>query len=216
MQYPERGTIGYGQINALSWRVASELSRRDSSLFVGLAGEGSALHADSLLFLDGKGLEYQARRRGLGFAAFRNGRHGEVKWDRAFRMRTARQIATALETSVGIHLPDRAPKTTRRALSYRVLASVLRITLADSGSWNVVPGKAAPLEPELVGKGNARLPELDYCRWDLCRDENVVAAVDIYGYAQVKGNLVDLYKRYDETGRRITPLTADVFGGIMP
>lgn len=61
-----------------------------------------------------------------------------------------------------------------------------------------------------------RLPEFDFCRWDLWRNENVVAVLDIYGYAaQVKGSLVNLRKRYDVIGRRITALTADVFGGIM-
>lgn len=216
MQYPENGTIGYAQINALSWRVASELSRRNSSLLVGFPEDGgSSAHADALMLVDSRGLEYQARRRGLGFAAFKDGRYGEIKWDRAFEMATARQITIALETSVGIQLPDRAPKTTRRALSYRVLASILEMMLGDSHSWTVTPGRGGPLDPTL-GESPTDLRDFDYCRWDVRRNEDVVATVDIYGYAEVEGRRVDLHKRYDELGRRVTRLTVSVFGSLLP
>ncbi|WP_442860661.1 TY-Chap2 family putative peptide chaperone [Arthrobacter sp. zg-Y895] len=95
---------------------------------------------------------WNTRRRGLGFAAFKEGRHNKIKWDRAFEMAIARQITLALETSVGIDLPDRAPKTIRRALSYRVLASIIEMTLGDDQSWTATPGKEGPLDPTcLIG-----------------------------------------------------------------
>ena len=216
MQYAERGTIGYAHINALSWRVASELSRRDPALLVGPASEGSAAHTDSLLFVDGKGLMYQARRRGLGFAVFRNLSHGQIKWDRAFQMHTAREIAVALERSVGIQLPERAPATNRRSLSYRVVASILEMTVGDKHLWVVEPGSGGSLDPAQVEEDPKRLREFEDIRWVLLRNEDAVANVDTHGYAEIDGRIIDLYARYNELGRRITTLTAEVFGGIMP
>jgi len=68
--YAQHRTLLYRHINALSWRVASELSRRDPGLYIALTGDGgSASQADSLMMSNTSGPDYQARRRGSGFTA---------------------------------------------------------------------------------------------------------------------------------------------------
>jgi hypothetical protein len=115
MIYAEHGTLRYRQINALSWRVASELSRRDPGVYIGLTGDGgSAAHADSLMMTNAGGPDYQARRCGLGFTAGSGGDF-QIPWDRALGMPSARAIAIALEESQGIHRPEKSPVTTPRA-----------------------------------------------------------------------------------------------------
>ncbi|MCC3279901.1 hypothetical protein LJ754_12150 [Arthrobacter sp. zg-Y40] len=217
MQQAEQGTIGYAQVNALSWRVASELARRDPSVFVGLTGYGGgASHSDALMLTNGGGISYAARRMGSGFSAcVNNGDHLMIPWERALQMRSARDIAIALEKSAGIHLPSKAPATSGRALGYRLIASILEMTLGDRRSWQVYETEGGPLaEPreEVL----ARLQNYEDTRWVLRRDEEPVAMVDNFGFLKVDGNVVDLSARYQELNRSIFALTMDVYGGLLP
>ena len=217
MQQAEEGTIGYAQINALSWRVASELARRDPAVFVGRTGYGGgASQVDALMLTNGTGITYDARRRGSGLSAsVDHGDHLMIPWDRALQMRSARDIAMALEMSAGVHLPSKAPATSGRALGYRLIASILEMTLGDRRSWQVYETEGGPLagpQEEVL----ARLQNYEDTRWVLRRDEEPIAIVDNYGFLKVDGNIVDLSARYQELNRSIFALTMDVFGGLLP
>ena len=217
MQYAAQGTIGYAQINALSWRVASELCRRDPAVFVGLTGYGGgASQVDALVLTNGGGITYDARRMGSGFSACVD--HGDyliIPWDRALQMRSAREIAIALEKSAGVHLPSKAPATSGRALGYRLIASVLEMTLGDRRCWLVQEAEGGPLagprEEVLVCIQN-----YEDTRWILRRDDEAVATVDNFGFVQVDGKVLDLSARYQELNRSIFALTMDVFGRLLP
>lgn len=217
MQQAEEGTIGYAQINALSWRVASELARRDPAVFVGLTGYGGgASHVDALMLTDGGGLRYDARRRGSGFSAYVD--HGDpvmIPWDRALQMRSARDIAKALEKSAGIHLSSRAPATGGRALGYRLIASILETTLGDRRSWQVHEAEGGALAGPR-DEAPATLQNYEDTRWTLRRDDEPVAIVDNFGFIEVKGRIVRLSSRYQELNRSIFALTMDVLGGLLP
>ena len=217
MQQAEEGTVGYAQINALSWRVASELARRDPAVFIGLTGHsGGASQADALMLTNGAGITYEARRRGSGFSAcVDQGDYLMIPWDRALQMQSARDIAVALEISAGVHLPSKAPASSGRALGYRLIASILEMTLGDRRSWQVYETEggslAGPREEVL-----ARLQNYEDTRWVLRRDEEPVAMVDNFGFLKVDGNVVDLSARYQELNRSIFALNMDVFGGLLP
>lgn len=215
MIYAEHGTLRYRQINALSWRVASELSRRDPGLYIGLTGDGgSAAHADSLMMTNAGGPDYQARRCGLGFTAGSSGDF-QIPWDRALGMPSARAIAIALEESQGIHRPEKSPVTTPRALGYRLMASILELTLGDRQYWSTGEGAGGPLDPESSATRD-RLQPWEDTRWTLLRDHEPVATIDNFGSLETNGRLMDLHSRYRELNGRLYPLVVEAFDGLLP
>jgi hypothetical protein len=217
MIYAEHGTLRYRQINALSWRVASELSRRDPGLYVGMTYDGgSDAHGDALVATSTTGLRYSARRCGLGFTA---GSADEIvfklPWDKANSMPSANAIAVALEESLGVHRPSKSPPTSPRALGYRVMALVLEITLGDRRNWVTGASSGGPLDPESP-VSRERLQPWEGTRWVLGRDNELVATIDNFGWLEIDGRLIDLHARYREFDGRIFALTMDVFDGILP
>lgn len=215
MIYAEHRTLRYRQINALSWRVASELSRRDPGLYIGLTGDGgSAAHADSLMMTNAGGPDFQARRCGLGFTAGSGGDF-QIPWDRALGMPSARAIAIALEESQGIHRPEKSPVTTPRALGYRLMASMLELTLGDRQYWSTGEGAGGPLDPKSSATRD-RLQPWEDTRWSLLRDDVPVAQLDNFGWLEVNDRAINLHSRYRELDGRIFALTLDVFGSLLP
>lgn len=211
----ENGTLGYRHINALSWRVASELSRRDAGLYIGLTGGGgSAAHADALMMTNESGPAYQARRLGLGFTAGSGGDF-QIPWDQAFNMPSARAIAIALERSQGIHRPEKSPATTPRALGYRLVASMLELTLGDRSNWSTGELTGGPLDSE-SSVSRDRLQPWEDTRWALLRKGEVVATFDNFGWLEVADRRIDLHVHYRRHNRRILPLTLDIFGELLP
>ncbi|MFF2031104.1 hypothetical protein [Arthrobacter sp. NPDC058192] len=215
MIYPQHGTLGYRHINALSWRVASELSRRDSGLYIGLTGDGgSAAHADALMMTNASGPQYQARRSGLGITAGSGGEF-QIPWDRAFGMPGARSIAIAMEKSQAIHRPEKSPVTTPRALGYRVMASMLELTLGDHQQWSTSEFSGGPLDPESSAT-RGRLQSWEDTRWALARDGETVARLDNFGWLEFDGRLINLLSKYRELNGRLYPLVLEIFGSTLP
>lgn len=215
MIYAEHRTLRYRQINALSWRVASELSRRDPGLYIGLTGDGgSAAHADSLMMTKAGGPDYQARRCGLGFTAGSGGDF-QIPWDRALGMPSARAIAIALEESQGIHRPEKSPVTTPRALGYRLMASMLELTLGDRQYWSTGEDAGGPLDPKSSATRD-RLQPWEDTRWTLLRNGEYIAKFDNFGWLEIEDRTINLHSRYRELDGRIQPLVSEIFGGLLP
>lgn len=211
----ENGTLGYRHINALSWRVAGELSRRDAGLYIGLTGDGgSAAHADALMMTNGSGPAYQARRRGLGFTAGSGGGF-QIPWDQAFNMPSAKAIAIALERSQGIHRLEKSPATTPRALGYRLMASMLELTLGDRSDWSTGELTGGPLDSE-SSVTRDRLQPWEDTRWALLRNGEVVAIFDNFGCLEIKDRRIDLNTHYTRHNRRMLPVTSHIFGELLP
>ncbi|WP_430297732.1 hypothetical protein [Sinomonas sp. B1-1] len=210
----EPGTIMWRHVNALSWRVLSELARRDNSLFVGLTGYGgSASHAHALMMTDGATRHYQARRWGLGFTAGNGGEH-QIEWSEAFSMPSARSIAMDLERANGLNFPASSPPTSPRALGYRVLAAVLELTLGDAAQWEVCGFPAR----SFAGDANSpRLREWEDTAWSLRRDDEEVAQIDNFGHLRwgLQCDSMDLMQLYMRHDRRIIPLVSELFGRLL-
>lgn len=215
MIYAENGTLRYRHINALSWRVASELGRRDTGLYICLTGDGgSAAHADALMMTNVSGPDYQARRRGLGFTAGSSGDF-QIPWERAFNMPSARAIAIAMEESQGIHRPEKSPATTPRALGYRVTASMLELTLGDRSDWSTEELAGGPLDRKTAASRD-RLQPWEDTRWALLRDGEAVATFDNFGWLEIDGRLFDLHSMYRDLNGRLYPLVLEVFDHRLP
>jgi hypothetical protein len=214
MIYAEQGTILYRQINALSWRVASEIARRDNSIYIGLTGDGgSASHADALMLTGEGGRAYQARRCGSGFIAGHGPELG-IPWEHALQMNSAREIAVALERLLGLEHGKFAKATTPRALGYGVMASLLELTLGDRRTWQTHELEGGPLERNSNTRG-IRRREYEDTRWKVACDGQVVAEFDNYGSLHVEGRTVDLYSRYRALNGRIYPVVFELLGGLL-
>lgn len=215
MIYAQHRTLLYRHINALSWRVASELSRRDPGLYLALTGDGgSASQADSLMMANTSGPDYQARRQGSGCTAGSGGDF-QISWDRALNMPSARAIAIALEKSQGIHRPEESPTTAPRALGYRVMASMLELTLGDRSDWSTQELTGGPLDPESSATRD-RLQSWEDTRWALTREGETVARLDNFGWLEIDGRLINLHSKYRALNGGLYPLVLEIFGSTLP
>jgi hypothetical protein len=180
-------------------------------LYISLTGDGgSAAHADALMLSDGRDLGYQARRRGSGFIG---GQYGEfsLDWQEALRLPSARHIAIALEKSQGVHLPLKSPPTTPKALGYRLMASILEMTLGDRQVWSTGEIEGGPLDPKNAEALGA-LREWEGVRWELRRDDELVAVLDNFGWLESDSRTIPLHRRYRELGGRLPQLTLEILG----
>lgn len=216
MIYVEQDTLLYRQINALSWRVASELARRDNSIYVGLTGDGgSGAHADALMLTGADGRAYQARRCGSGFIAGHGPELG-IPWERALQMKSARDIAVTLEQFLGLKHGKYAKATTPRALGYGVMASLLELTLGDRRSWQTVEVEGGPLTRTVATATMPGAPrEYEDTRWKVIRDGREVAEFDNYGGLLVGGRTTDLYSLYRTQNGRIYSVVFETLGGLL-
>jgi hypothetical protein len=209
---PEPGSIAWRHVNALSWRVLSELARRDNSLYIALTGDGgSAAFAMALIITDGRSRDYQARRRGSGFTAGSGGGF-QIEWREAFERPSPREIARQLECSRGLDFPRKSPVTLPRALGYRVIATLLELTVGDSARWDAIEFPSKPFQNH-----SADLRPWEDAAWMLTCDDETVASIDNFGNLRRRGqeeplSLMHLYVRHD---RRIVPLVADLFGAKL-
>ena len=212
MPYAQKGTLRYRQVNALSWRVASELARRDNSVYIGFAGDdGSAAHSDVLALGKSGELAYEARRCGLGFTA----REFELPWERALSMQNPREIVIALENALGLHLPMKSPPTSARAIGYRVMAAILEMTVGDVRDWWTSEAPGEPFDPA-SGWTRERAQQWEATRWSLSRYGEIVAELDNFGSLRIDGRTIDLLRRYRELDGRLHALVVDIFGKYMP
>jgi hypothetical protein len=160
------------------------------------------------------GLDYQARRKGSGFTAGSGGEF-QISWNQAFMMQSARAIAMELEKSQGIHRPDKSPVTTPRALGYRVMASMLELTLGDRLEWSTEELEGGPLDPESAAT-HERLQSGEDTRWALQHGGRPVAQLDNFGWLEIEDRKMDLHTRYRELDGRLYPLVGEIFGSLLP
>lgn len=162
----------------------------------------------------GSGPDYQARRRGLGFTAG-SSVDFQIPWARAFNVPSARAIAIAMEESQGIHRPEKSPATTPRALGYRVMASMLELTLGDRSDWSTEELAGGPLDRKTAASRD-RLQQWEDTRWALLRVGEAVATFDNFGWLEIDGRLFDLHSKYRDLNGRLYPLVLEVFGHRLP
>ncbi|GAA2199969.1 hypothetical protein [Sinomonas flava] len=208
--YPEGDTIAWHQLTALSWRVMSELARADPELYIAaITDDGMGNSPQTFVFMMRRGkVWFQARRGGGGFFVDEVGKM--ILWEHAFALRSAREVAAHMMRLQGGGSPVVLPATRPRALGYRVMASMLELTLGDKEPWTV--------QWDQGGGGyetRGRHPYEDSA-FSLIRDGRVVASFDNFGWMrrpnEEEGSAVELMPLYVAHGRRILPLVAEIFG----
>ena len=150
---------------------------------------------------------------GLGFTAGPAGeRH--IEWSQAFAMPSARSIAIELERANGLNFPNASPPTSPRALGYRIVATVLEMTLGDTTEWSTEEFSARPFGSDV---NFGRLRPWEDTAWALCRAGETVAQIDNFGHLRWdhQEEPIDLSELYIRHDRRIITLVAELFGKHM-
>jgi hypothetical protein len=216
----EKGTLRYRQINTLSWRIATELCRRDSDLYITFPEGGSDEFADALMVTTLREARYQMRRVGGGVVS-----HGDksvmVPWEKVLNRESPRAVAYLMEANYGLIPHKKAGPTTPRTLGYRILSAALDGTLSDRGTWTVGAGSSPePLLSEASGQVK-RSSDLtawspDQTRWTLLRAEEAVAEFDSHGYVKTDRGLFELMSLYKSMERRVGKVLYEVLGHRLP
>lgn len=140
-------TDDYSVIEAMAWRLASEIFRRHPlSLRLGITRPGDGQYeALSLFPRDSEAAEIRITKNGRIhlFGSF-HGRRGSVEWepvewDEFMRSKT-REFVERLETAAGLPAPQSTPSTTKTSLVYRQLAAVVATTVKESRHLYVASG----------------------------------------------------------------------------
>jgi hypothetical protein len=210
--------VPYRYKNALSWRVASDLCRRDPSLIVTFPEGGSSAFTNSLMIGKGQELSYEMRRLGGGVVSHARGLN-MLSWEKAFSFANPRELVKELEKLGGVHV-ENTPPTAPRALGYRVISAVLDILLMDAREWDWYPRSTGSLERQ--GEGPAvsitdwqRWTPED-TRWHLRRDETYLAEIDSYGWIRTRRYSGPLLALYDRLDRKLGRVVNEVLGDVLP
>jgi len=146
------------------------------------------------------------------------------------------EVVKALGDFVGDPSHLRTPASTPRTLAYRLLATVLTVTVNDRARWaiqNEVVGDDGYGEGSAQRGFVAQFSEAQQAArtlqseswdlgeplrhfWAILREDDPVAIVSTEGYVYRQDRQFDLPAEYQASGRRILPLVVAVLGDLLP
>ena len=144
--------VPYRYKNALSWRVASDLCRRDSGLVVTFPEGGSSAFANSLMIGKGQELSYEMRRMGGGVVSHARGLN-MLSWEKAFSFANPRELVKELEKL------ERYASRRRRPLYLEPWVTGSSLLFSTCCSWIRGNGTGIPGRP-VHWRDKARAPQL--------------------------------------------------------
>ncbi|MGP9504305.1 TY-Chap2 family putative peptide chaperone [Specibacter sp. AOP5-B1-6] len=212
--------VPYRYVNALSWRLASDLCRRHNELFITFPGGGSDAHADALMVSTDRDVWFQMRRRGGGVAT-----HGEkleiIEWADVFAAENPREIVRRMEESYGITPSKSSAPTTPRTMGYRVISAALDATLNDTRRWRVdASSSPVSLQDETNGIDPVGPISLGWVpghtRWHLHCDDDMLAVFDSFGHVKTDRGITNLLAAYKSLNRRVGAVLNDALGHRLP
>lgn len=227
-------------LTAQMWWIAGELVRRHPHLRIsGVEVD----EADRLLIVhdEQNGMSVQWDLVG-GCKFLVNGVVQHISWIEMLAALTPLEVVTRIEVASGVGIPRVSPATSPRSLTYRVIANALATTTNDRYEWYAVP---APMlhdeDPENPGCAYFRdfpstiLPRSEYVAmtleefaaggrsvyffqpfWALLRDLEPVAIFDSAGVVHTGLGATSLMPLYEETGHKLSLVTARVLGAYFP
>lgn len=215
---------------AQSWWIATELVRRHPKITVIETHAGGGMY-DSLSLL----------RDGTNILTINRGGHihahlhpmEPVRLTCAFLDDDAHELIWHLEKACGLSTPAKAPATTPKTLTYRVLTYLCMATVNKSvpldirsayndtsgmggGSRNLLPKFpiAAERARERRSDDPFGVPEHRY--WLVLRDSHALAAVDVDGHAYLGAQVLHLPTAYEQTDRNVTRTVAATLSSLLP
>lgn len=144
------------------------------------------------------------------------------------------EAVKAIESFIGDPPHLKTPPSMPRTLAYRLLATVLNVTVNDQANWEVrneIIGDDGdgPIRAGLVSQFPAALRDVSALRsntwdlgeplrhyWAILRDEHPVAIVSTEGRAYLPDRTIDLQPAYKANGHSMLRLTTDLIGGLLP
>lgn len=214
----ELQAIPYRYKNALAWRVASDLCRRETGLVITFPEGGSSAHANSLMIARGQQLAYEMRRAG-GWLVPHAAESRMLSWEQAFARPNPRTIVVELEVSSGIHIA-KTPMTQPRAIGYRLISATLDVVLHDRRRWDWYASSQGSIENQglhadsEIDDTQRWTPEVT--RWHLSCDGEKLAEVDSFGWIKTSKVTGPLLPRYKALGGKVGKLVTEVLGDILP
>ena len=233
-------------VAAQSWWIASELARRND-LAVYEMHPGGGMY-DVLTLTSRPGWELDERRLEMNRAG-RLHLHpqttGWMTWEEVIGRPDPHTVVRLVEEALGLHPdphPHNKPTTTRRSLTYRVLARALTITLDDRHRWDVrmgflddsslYPGEQHGFDLERTHKTAVahaqtltaaedddpftHLWVLGYDLWSPDRHVAAVISDDARLFRGGEKKPVDLMALYTKHGRRLGPVVSEALGAVLP
>ncbi|MBG6058950.1 hypothetical protein RCH16_002051 [Cryobacterium sp. MP_M5] len=227
-------------LTAQMWWIASELVRRHPHLRI------SGVEVDDgarLLIVHDEQNAMSIQWDLVGGCKFLvNGVVNKISWIEMMAALNPHDIVRRIEVATGLGIPKTPPVTTKRALTYRLIASALATATNDRQGWYAVPA------PMLHDEDPAE-PGCDYFRgfpstvearsryvamtleefdagdrsvyffqpfWALLRDLDPVAIFDAAGVIHTVRGSTELMPVYERTHRTLSIATVQVLGAYLP
>jgi hypothetical protein len=227
-------------LTAQMWWIASELVRRHPHLRI------SGVEVDEgtrLLIVHDERNAMSIQWDLVGGCKFVvNGIVKRISWIEIMAALGPHDIVRRIEVTTGLGIPKTAPVTTKRALTYRLIASALATATNARQGWYAVP---APMlhheDPAVPGCDHFRgfpstveararyvamtLEEFDAGTrsvfffqpfWALLRDLEPVAIFDAAGVIHTGRGATELMPVYERTHRTLSITTVQVLGAYLP
>jgi hypothetical protein len=150
----------------------------------------------------------------------------------AFERDDPHDVVKAIEHAARLELSRHAPPSTPRALSVRVFAAFLTMSLNDRHRWDVrnevqddsygvsrrgYVQRFAGAEAALRDAATIGLPEEPHTQaWALLRDDEPVALMLASGVLFFGGAAIPVLPQYEASDRRITATTMRLLGELLP
>ncbi|NHF63745.1 TY-Chap2 family putative peptide chaperone [Microcella pacifica] len=229
-------------VAAESWWIASELVRRHPGLVVHEMHPGGGMYDVLCLFDPRDGDMWQQVCIMLNRAGRIQVHHppgSETRdaivttWAESLAANDPHEQIKALEVSARLEHPKETPTSRPITLTYRLIATLLNITLKAKERWDVrnefidsssddeqeVLGhidKFTPLREHLRGAATLGLPhEPESHCWIVLRDDEPVAAITVDGRAYTRDRAVNLLPAYERAKRSILRLATETFGDLL-
>lgn len=227
-------------LTAQMWWIASELVRRHPHLRI------SGVEVDEgarLLIVHDEQNAMSIQWDLVGGCKFLvNGVVNKISWIEMMAAFSPHDIVQRIEVATGLGIPKTPPVTTKRALTYRLIASALATATNDRQGWYAVPAPMLhdedPAEPGCdyfrgfpsTVEARARyvamtLEEFDAGNrsvyffqpfWALLRDLDPVAIFDAAGVIHTVRGSTELMPVYERTHRTLSIATVQVLGAYLP
>ena len=213
---------------AQAWWVASEFARRHPNWAIRFHDQGSCL---TLVNPEGEMPRIIVNPSAIHLFG-QDSTHATI----AHPLSTAHpyEAVKAIERFIGGPPHLKTPASTSRTLAYRLLATVLNVTVNEKAQWEVrneIVGDDGdgPIRAGLVSQFPDVARDASLLRsetwdldepfrhyWAILRDERPVAIVSTEGRAYLAERAIDLQPAYETNGHSMLSLATDLIGGLLP
>ena len=218
-----------------SWSIASRLVRRHPQLVISRVVDAEK---NPLLLVHDDAAELRVQFDLPAWVQYGAGADmRRLTWSHVFAQADPNAVARQIETDLGLSGPARPGVRDPKVLAYRTIACVLALGLDHPGTWEAVPARIEPMDPDASDwhllaalPGGAQLAGAHIDRvverahqagatpftyhqpvWALLCDVRPIALVDVDGAVHTHETVTDLLTVFRSTGS-VVGLVGQLFG----